>query len=326
MPNTGPMNLLFLVPSLGYGLMLFLSSGNGMLLGLSMATMAVWVIHSNNKSFDLSEKVRFEGDRVWLGERRLSYFPWLWGVKIRNRVYSEAFPEEPKEIDQEVFRSCIGITAAGEQVHQPISADSPHAILIGPTGSGKTELMRLIASQFRGAVWAIDFKGGHGFADFPGLEKLITGVELEKLAEFQKELEAREKRPLNRPLLVVVDELGEVLKSQPFASFLESLAAKGRASNMYLVAANQTLSQVPRTIWVNCANRFSVGADLIDRSQLGFSSKPNDSRFPQGNAELLNRSCQLIFGFPFGFEHENAVPVETETANPLLSRVASRLQ
>lgn len=320
------MNLLFLVPSLGYGLVLFVTTGNALLLWLSLATMVVWLIYSNNKAFDLTQEVRFEGDRVWIGERRLPISPLLWGNKIRNLVYAKAFPAEVPELEPEVFDRAIGVMDSGVEITQPISPAAPHAIVIGPTGSGKTELMRLIASQFRGSVWIIDFKGGSGFADFRKAERLVSGANLDQLAEFTLELEQRQSRILSKPLLIVVDELAEVLKVQPFAVFLESLAAKGRSLNMYLLAANQTLSQVPRTIWVNCANRFSVGADLIDRSQLGFSSKPPEPLHPQGNAELLTKSAQLAFGFPFGYRPKREDPASLETGNPLLLRVASRPQ
>lgn len=126
------MNLLFLLPSLGYGVMLFTTTGNAMLLWLSLATMAVWLIHSARKSLDLGQEVTFVDGRVWIGERRLGLFPPLWGSDVRNRVYAEAFSVSPLEgmNTAELFESQIGITANGDSVHQPISAHAPHALLI----------------------------------------------------------------------------------------------------------------------------------------------------------------------------------------------------
>ena len=296
-----------------------------MLLWLSLATLAVWLLHSQKKAFDLSAPVTFDGARVWIGDRRLGLSPALWGADIRNLVFSKAFESDPLEgkDDKELFLSCIGISSEGDLISSPISSSTPHAILIGPTGAGKTELMKLVASQYHAEIWAIDFKGGSGFRDFPGLSSLITNHDFERISDWQSELACRENRQLNPELLIVVDELGEALKKLPVANFLEQVAAKGRSLNIMLLCANQTLSQIPRTIWVNCANRFSVRADLVDRSQLGFSGKPPELVSGVGVAELLSAGKQTAFRFPFGFQARGR-ELPLAPGNPLLSRVLSR--
>jgi DNA segregation ATPase FtsK/SpoIIIE-like protein len=322
------MNLLFLLPSLGYGVMLFTTTGNAMLLWLSLATMAVWAIHSQRKSLDLSLPVSFLDQRVWIGERRLSLFPPFWGAEVRNLVYSEAFGSKPlQDLDPEaLFQSQIGITPSGHPVHQPISAAAPHAILVGPTGSGKTELMKLIAAQYGSEIWAIDFKGGAGFHGFSGVTKLVTDRDLEALEELLTQFSERQLQPANPKLLLVVDELGEALREPRVAKLVEQVAAKGRSLNVMLLAANQTLSQIPRTIWVNCANRISVAADLVDRSQLGFTGKPPAGLESLLTAELLQGSHQVAFGFAAGVEQEKTASAFAEAINPLLSRVSTRQQ
>ena len=320
------MSLLFLLPSLGYGLILFTTSGNAMLLWLSMATMAVWLLHSQRKSLDLSQQVSFVEDRVWIGERRLGLFPPLWGTEVRNKVYQAAFEVEPmSQIDLEsFFASNIGLTRQGAGVSQPISATHPHAILIGPTGSGKTELMKLIAQQYRAPIWAIDFKGGSGFRDSTGVTSLVTDQNTEAISDWQEQLSLRQLAPLNPRLLLVIDELGEALKNPAVARLIEQVATKGRSLNVMLVAANQTLSQIPRSIWVNCANRISVSADLVDRSQLGFAGKPPDPTPGMGTAELWRTGGQQDFSFPFGFRNEKTASEFSEAVNPLLSRVSTK--
>jgi nucleoside-triphosphatase THEP1 len=320
------MNLLFLLPSLGYGVVLFTTTGNAMLLWLSMATLGVWALHSQRKSLDLTQPVGFQDGRVWIGDRRLGYSPLVWGSEIRNLVYAAAFGHDPLEsIDPETdFFDRIGITPEGHSVPQPISRSLPHAILIGPTGSGKTELMKLVAAQYRSEIWAIDFKGGAGFAHFPGVTTLVTDRDLERLDEMSKAISQRQEQPANSKLLIVVDELGEALREPRVARLIEQVATKGRSLNVMLVAANQTLSQIPRTIWVNCANRLSVSADLVDRSQLGFSGKPPVSMGKLHLAELLQSGKQIAFGFPVGLKHENVALQSPEVTNPLLFRVSTR--
>lgn len=322
------MSLLFLLPSLGYGVMLFTTTGNAMLLWLSLATMAVWLIHSARKSLDLGQDITFVDGRVWVGERRLGLFPPLWGSEVRNRVYAEAFSANPLEgMNQaESFVSQIGVTANGDAVHQPISALAPHALLVGPTGSGKTELMKLIAAQYQAEIWAIDFKGGAGFGGFPSVTKLITDRDISQLDGVLEQLSNRQEQPANQRLLLVVDELGEALREPKVARLIEQVASKGRSLNVMLLAANQTLSQIPRTVWVNCANRFSVSADLVDRSQLGFTGKPAASVGEMHSAELWQHGKQVGFGFPVGLSHKKSAEDSSAVGNPLLARVSTRLQ
>lgn len=285
------------------------------------------MLHSSTKAFDLAEPVRFEQDRVWIGERRLSRFPPLWGSKIRNLVYQAAFQkEEPDLLSNSAFSKGIGLTAEGAIIDQPISPELPHAIVIGPTGSGKTELVRLIAKHHNSPIWAIDFKGGAGFRSFSRVERLMTVFDPGELDRWQLDFQQRQAKALNPRLLIVVDELGEVLKQPQLAAFIEQIAAKGRSLNVMLVAANQTLSQVSRSIWVNCSNRFSLLSDMVDRSQLGFSGKPPIPVTGYGVAELTNKSGQFQFKFPFGLGHEVTAGELPESTNPLLTRVASRPQ
>jgi hypothetical protein len=322
------MNLLFLIPLIGYGIFLQASSTDGTLLWLTLISVYAWWLSARPKRFDLAEPVRFIGDRVWLGEHRLSLFPPLWGSAIRNRVFQVAFLEDPaKTLDADKsFSSHIGFTSAGELVPQPISNRTPHALLIGPSGSGKTELMRLIATQFDAEIWAIDFNTGIGLKDVRGVTLRATERDSGGLELMHEELLARGQRALNPKLLLVVDDLGRAMQNPNIKLLLHQIASRGRVLNVMLLLANQTMDGVPRTIWVNCANRFSLGADLGSRTQLGFTGQSNCNFGDWGEAELLQGQKLQIFRFPLGFRKEKTAPVKTEAVNPLLSRVSSRPQ
>ena len=322
-------NLLFLVPGVFYGTYLFSTSGNPGLLFMSGFTFLVWLVISGQRKVDLKQKVTFYQDRVFIGDRRLAPSPLLWSTETKNLVFENCFAlPEPMILPAGLLsKAAIGWDPQGLEVKFAPNLNVPHSIVIGPTGSGKTELMKLMVKAFSSEVWAIDFKGGLGFRGNPNVTRLLTDLDsLDELAVMIDLFSARSKSPNLPPVLLVVDELGEVLKSTKHAQFVESVAAKGRSLGVFLVCANQTLSMVPRTIWVNCGHRFVLGADPIDRTLLGFSVK-TETRAPGfGTADYLADASLRQLVFPLGNCKEKAASEESETANPLLSRVDPRLR
>jgi S-DNA-T family DNA segregation ATPase FtsK/SpoIIIE len=171
----------------------------------------------------------------------------------------------------ELLRVPVGVTAAGEALVLDLKEAAergigPHGLVVGATGSGKSELLRTIVAGLAAthppgqlAFVLVDFKGGAAFADLaplPQVAGLITnlqGPDLSMvdraLAALQGEL-ARRQRLLhlagNQPdlraytaavaadprleplpsLLVVVDEFGELLAARP--EFLDLFGTIGR--------------------------------------------------------------------------------------------------
>lgn len=322
------MNLLFLIPLLGYGIFLGASRADASLLWLTLLSIAGIWLQGRRQVFDLSEQVRFLGNRVWLGERRLNLFPPLWGSAVRNKVFAAALWQDPlKNLDPiKTFSSSIGFTASGDLVQQPISNRTPHAILIGPSGSGKTELMRLIAAQHESEIWAIDFNSGIGLKDICSVRLSATAQNTQPLEIMHQEFLLREQRAMNSKLLIVVDGVADAMQNQGALTLLELVASRGRVLNVMMLLANQTLEGVPRYLWANCANRFSLGADLESRTQLGFSGRSECAFGDWGQADLLQGARLLSFRFPLGFRNEKTAPVIAEAVNPLLSRVSTRPQ
>jgi hypothetical protein len=322
------MNLTFIVPLIGYGVFLHATQFDVSLLLLTLASVAALWLQQRHQGFDLAEQVRFVGDRVFLGERRLSLFPILWGSAIRNRVYEAAFLDDPiTKLDcNKTFSTHIGVTKEGELVPQPISNRTPHALLVGPSGSGKTELMRLVATHFDAEIWSIDFNSGIGLKDVPRLSLQASENCLDVLDLMKRELRARGQRTLQPRLLLAVDGLDLALQNKTVYHLVQQIASQGRALNVMLLLSSQTLSGVPRTIWVNCANRFSLGADLESRVQLGFCGRSASSFGDWGEAEMLQGQRLVSFRFPLGFRNEKTASAETETVNPLLTRVSSTPQ
>jgi len=159
----------------------------------------------------------------------------------------------------------------------------PHGLLIGATGSGKSELLRTVVTALALthppellSFVLVDFKGGAAFAGVAGLPHtagLITNLQseptmvdrartallgeqvrrqrllrdagdLDSVTRYQR-LRADDERlePLPR-LLVVVDEFGELLAAHPeFLDLFTAIGRTGRSLGIHLLLASQRLEE-----------------------------------------------------------------------------------
>jgi S-DNA-T family DNA segregation ATPase FtsK/SpoIIIE len=159
----------------------------------------------------------------------------------------------------------------------------PHGLVVGATGSGKSELLRTVVAGLAAAhppdqlaFVLIDFKGGAAFADLAALPQvagLITNLYSDlsmvdrAMAALQGE-QARRQRILHRAgnqpdlrayatrreadprlepfphLLIVVDEVGELLAARPeFLDVFSAIGRVGRSLGMHLLLATQRLDE-----------------------------------------------------------------------------------
>jgi DNA segregation ATPase FtsK/SpoIIIE, S-DNA-T family len=157
----------------------------------------------------------------------------------------------------------------------------PHGLLVGATGSGKSELLRTLVAGLALthppellSLVLVDFKGGAAFAGLAGLPHtagLITNLQAEPRtvdrarAALRGELERRQRllrdagdldsveayqrtrsadptlEPLPR-LLIVVDEFGELLAAHPeFLDLFTAIGRTGRSLGIHLLLASQRL-------------------------------------------------------------------------------------
>ena len=209
----------------------------------------------------------------------------------------------------------------GESQGASIEVDlttAPHVFVVGPTGSGKSQLLRILAKSLTNRylpnelqLMLVDFKGG-GLLDGLGLEPWL-GANLSDLegdrstfwAGLHTLLQQRERDPtlMTPRVLIIVDELAEVLRDQAACVALTSVAARGRSLGVHLVLANQGLSGVPRDLLLNLRLRIALaGVDQVELVQLGGKASPLTSgQHPLFGARLIQHQApDLDFYFAVG--------------------------
>lgn len=162
--------------------------------------------------------------------------------------------------------AAIGMSA-GAPVVVDLVADGPHAVVVGVTGSGKSELLTTwMTAMCRTrtpqelALLLVDFKGGRTFdalAGLPHVTGVLTDLDEERAVRAVESLRA-EVRHRERVLahaqardidgagaalarlVIVVDEYAALVTARPeLHELFGDIAARGRALGMHLVLASQ---------------------------------------------------------------------------------------
>lgn len=181
------------------------------------------------------------------------------------------------------LRIPIGVDPGGGPVHLDLrepaaGGDGPHGLVIGATGSGKSELLRTLVTGLALThapeelhLVLVDFKGGAtfaGLADLPHTSALITnlvddltlvdrmhdalGGELVRRQQLLREAgNVASVRDLPSAadsglptLLVVVDEFTELLAARPeLAELFATIGRLGRSLGVHLLLASQRLDE-----------------------------------------------------------------------------------
>ena len=226
---------------------------------------------------------------------------------------------DPSELSPTQLRACLGVGAAG-QAWVDLVTDGPHALVVGTTGAGKSELLtswlvQLAWSQPPEALQLIlvDYKGGTCLGPLkrlPHCVDLLTDLEPAATARAIEAISAQLRRreqilrksnckditeyeqlrrhqpslaPLAR-MLVVVDEFATLAATQEeLLEHLLRLAAQGRSLGMHLILATQhPHGALSTSITANAALRVCLR--MLDASEgaplLGHGDLPDLPRAP----------------------------------------------
>ncbi|MBU3689852.1 MAG: hypothetical protein FGM29_09890 [Actinobacteria bacterium] len=171
--------------------------------------------------------------------------------------------------------------AADGRFDLDLVGDGPHAVVVGTTGSGKSELLRSLVLSLAAAhspndvqFVLIDFKGGAAFdacVRLPHVIGLLTDLdddlgdrvvvglraELRRREHVLREAGVADVNDTDLPrLVIVVDELARLQADVPsFVSSLVDIAQRGRSLGVHLVVATQRGGQ-------------TLSADLLANSSI----------------------------------------------------------
>ncbi len=188
----------------------------------------------------------------------------------------------------QTLRAAIGVRADGELLELDLKQAAeggmgPHGILVGATGSGKSELLRTLVAGLAAthdpeslAFVLVDYKGGAAFAELarlPHTAGLITNLQsdltlvdrmrdalvgeqerrqsllrragdLDDIVAYRARREADGSLPPMPNLLVIVDEFAELLAARPeFIDLFVSLGRVGRSLGIHLLLSSQRLDE-----------------------------------------------------------------------------------
>jgi DNA segregation ATPase FtsK/SpoIIIE, S-DNA-T family len=186
------------------------------------------------------------------------------------------------------LRVPLGIDPEGEPIvldlkESALGGMGPHGLVVGATGSGKSELLRTLVTGLAVthppdllSLVLVDFKGGAtfaGMADLPHVAGVITNLQddlalvdrmrdalygeqlrrqellkragnLDSIRQYQEVRRSRADLVPMPFLLIIVDEFGELLTSRPdFVDLFVAIGRVGRSLGMHLLLASQRLDE-----------------------------------------------------------------------------------
>ena len=348
------MQWFWLIPSVGFGLVLGFTTGQWLSAAMAAVTAVGFIAYSvfsgKRAVVQANAPVHLGLGRVAIGNRVLPKSSWRWkgdwieavdhAVRQEHQDWLAAQRLTAKVTGslaaQQPAPSGLGLWAGFDgqtQIDFDLANDGPHLLIVGATGSGKSQFLTLgiksLVTSYQPQQLAfvfIDFKGGSAlqqFSQLPHSLGILTNHHQHATAFFADLLQHMQKRELQlaaqglsriedmpqlqRPprILVCIDELQPVLQLPQALPALDSIAARGRSLGIHLMVTTQSLAGFPRTLLTNLTLRVGIGRlDPIDAAQLGLG-KASTQASPQSadnwqHAVFCSANSSGNFRFPSG--------------------------
>lgn len=293
------MNPLWFLPSLVLGGFYALSTGNWMLLVATVLIFGVSALISRKRPIPSGALV-VTSRGVSLGGKKLPTWNIFWSKALHKAVI-EAIDDLPRESASYLTRNwmdgAVDSFAVGVDKRASLAQGAGHLLVIGPTGSGKSELIHLALASLdeRVQVLVADYKGGAVLTECSGIAGVsdLDSDELQRdfwlgiqqeLARREQELKLRGVASIDAAvragvgfprLLLVVDEVVAAIRMCPASiTALTAVATRGRSLGIHLLVTSQSLVGIPRELLINLRGRLALaGTDEVELLQLGFREK-----------------------------------------------------
>jgi len=214
------MQFIWLVPSLLVGGYFGSTTGNWYLVAMGAASALAWLAQARVRDIqqlDFKHPITVEGNRIWVGHKKLPKFRWLWRREWNPPMVAFFQNESSRQEDIGFsslmadagfrnpgrFKMWIGLDAQSQAIHSDLVEDGAHLLIVGPTGSGKSKWLQLALTSMQAGSHAghyefaaIDFKGGATFEGnwFRNLKFSINDLQPDRLQPAMQWLEAELKR------------------------------------------------------------------------------------------------------------------------------------
>lgn len=337
----------WLIPSLLFGVYLGATTGQWQMIVMSAATALVWLVARRfgiAGAIDFSQPISVTESAVFVGQSRLPPWSLFWRREWHDKIYEYLNQQDQDQGIADRWQFELARAAATNQQGQfflglangqPLSLnlffDSPHALIVGSTGTGKSQLLKQMLNSVlnnprdQSEFVLIDFKGGASFSEFKVRHRVramltdIDGHDTESAwLTIGQELAAREKvlaehgcsriEELHQKfvalprLFIVVDELASLLAASPAATTsIAAVLARGRSLGVHFLGASQSVQGLTRAMLTNLRTRIALGdLDPIDQAQLGIKRLANSPQAPKGWAEgHLSTTSHVNSAFQF---------------------------